>query len=39
MFKEKDYKNEKGDIVVVSGGAKLMSYTSDSKVIGGIAKI
>ena len=30
---------EKGDIVVVSGGAKLMSYTSDSKVIGGIAKI
>ena len=30
---------EKGDIVVVSGGAKLMSYTSDSKVIGGIVKI
>ncbi len=30
---------EKGDIIVVSGGAKLMSYTSDSKIIGGIVKI
>ena len=30
---------ESGDIVIVSGGAKLMSYTSDSKVIGGIVRI
>ena len=30
---------EKGDLVVVSGGAKLLSSTSESKIIGGIAKI
>lgn len=30
---------EKGDLIVVSGGAKLLSSTEDSKIIEGIAKI
>lgn len=30
---------EKGDMIVVSGGAKMLESTEDSKVIGGIAKI
>ena len=30
---------EKGDLVVISGGAKLLSSTSQSKIIDGIAKI
>ena len=30
---------EKDDMVVISGGAKLLASTQDSKIIGGIAKI
>ena len=30
---------EKDDIVVISGGPKLLASTQDSKIIGGIAKI
>ena len=30
---------EKGDMVVISGGAKMLKSTEESKIIGGIAKI
>ena len=39
MTVELKYILEKDDIVVISGGPKLLASTQDSKIIGGIAKI